>query len=953
MSLMRLHLLAAVLALATATAAQAATPTWTTLTSSGNPTLVGQAVTFTATVKVVGGGRPPTGTVVFKDTATVLGTVTLDGTGKATLTTSALALGTHAITATYSGDANFSTSTSEALSQSTPNAGACSVPSFYEGTTTFVGLPLAVGDLNQDGKLDLVVAEFTGGDVRVVLGDGAGAFLAPGVAVPLKASSYAQPFGAAAPLADFNLDGKLDVAVPTGSGVAVLLGDGNGGLSVAPGSPVSTTLHFDLSLAVADFNLDGKPDVVIAANIPSAGNRFEGRATAYLGDGTGRLTASGVELALGDSPTFAVADFNRDGKPDIAVSAGLTTPRTFNVFLGDGNAGFVSGPESSPGDAFASGPTLGDFNLDGKTDIAGYRSRNVWVLVGDGTGAFTARASAYENAILGPIVVGDFNLDGKPDMISGGGMLLGDGVLAPGTSGFNLGPWVVGGLYVLGLARDFNSDGVPDLLGLDNTTLRIRFNNCTAQGSVTVGLASTPNPSTSGQSVTFTATVSATSGSGVPAGQVQFLDGSSHVSLVNISPPVSLTNGVATFTTSTLGGGNHDISAVYTGDANFSFASSPSVRQRVLPRLIIDDRTANSASDAAMVFTVRLTADISDAVSVDYSTSDRTAKAGTDYTATSGTLTFDPGQTSKTVSVPILPGSPGASKDFFLTLTNPTNATFAKSSAIGTIIYASSGALTLSIQDPSLKEGNTGTTLLGFFVTLSKSSATAVTIDYATADGTAVAGTDYTARSGTITFLPGKTSRAILISMTGNTSANGNRTLFVNLTNVTGGAQVAKSQGTGTILDDDPPTTASTVSQLRLYSPVTFEHLYTTDTNEYAVLATRGWSQEGTAYTMFQDAGLRGTAYGIPIYRLYHAGILQHHWTTDWYETTVLAAGAWDYEGIAGYVLPTQETGTIPLYRLSLASPPLHLWTTDANEKNVLSTQRGWVYEGILGYVIP
>jgi lysozyme len=86
--------------------------------------------------------------------------------------------------------------------------------------------------------------------------------------------------------------------------------------------------------------------------------------------------------------------------------------------------------------------------------------------------------------------------------------------------------------------------------------------------------------------------------------------------------------------------------------------------------------------------------------------------------------------------------------------------------------------------------------------------------------------------------------------------------------------------------------------------------------------------------------------------RLYHPGVLQHHWTTDWYEVTVLAAGAWSYEGIPGYVIPTPVGGTIPLYRLALAQPPLHLWTTDENEKNVLSTERGWIYEGIIGNVI-
>jgi hypothetical protein len=98
-----------------AAAEAAGAPTWTTLTSSANPSLVGQAVTFTATVKVIGGGGTPTGTVTFKDGTATLGTGTLNGSGQATFTTSSLALGTHPITAVYGGDGSLAPSTSDVL----------------------------------------------------------------------------------------------------------------------------------------------------------------------------------------------------------------------------------------------------------------------------------------------------------------------------------------------------------------------------------------------------------------------------------------------------------------------------------------------------------------------------------------------------------------------------------------------------------------------------------------------------------------------------------------------------------------------------------------------------------------------------------------------------------------------------------------------------------------------
>ena len=205
---------------------------------------------------------------------------------------------------------------------------------------------------------------------------------------------------------------------------------------------------------------------------------------------------------------------------------------------------------------------------------------------------------------------------------------------------------------------------------------------------------------------------------------------------------------------------------------------------------------------------------------MDYATLDHTAKSGTDYVSTSGTLTFNPGETTRTIGVPILGQSlPGPAKDFFLTLTNPTNATLAKGAGIGTIIYSLPGSLTLYIDDPSLREGNTGTTLLGFTLSLSRAIPGSVTVNYATADGTAQAGVDYAARSGTVTFPPDTRTGSVLVPVRGNTTVGANRTLFVNLTNAStsepAGIALAKSQGTGTILDDDPPAAAASVAQYR------------------------------------------------------------------------------------------------------------------------------------------
>jgi uncharacterized delta-60 repeat protein len=466
-------------------------------------------------------------------------------------------------------------------------------------------------------------------------------------------------------------------------------------------------------------------------------------------------------------------------------------------------------------------------------------------------------------------------------------------------------------------------------------------------------MTSSPNPSSAGQTVTLTATVTPASGSGTPTGSVQFKDGG-----INFRAPVTLSGGVATLATSSLPDGSHTLTASYLGDSNFGLSTSPPHSHLQPIRISISDPTGNSAlASPTMMFNVILTATPTAPVTVDYATADRSAKAGVDYLPRSGTLTIPAGQTSaQVVSVDLIPKTvPGPGKDFFLTLSNPANAGIAKGAGIGTITYVAAGTPSVYVDDPVVVEGYSGTTLLGFTVSLSQASSSSlnpVTVDYATADGTAVAGTDYTARAGKLIFSPNQTHRWVMVSIAANATTGSNRSFVLNLSNST--VAVAKGQGTGTIVDDDPAPAAATIVQYRLYSQVTKEHLYTTDANEYAVLGTRSWDQEGTAYTMFRDGGSYGGQYAIPLYRMYHGGILQHHWTTDPNEVMVLAdGGTWNYEGITGYVLPSSGVGTTPLYRLRLNAPPLHLWTTDSNENTVLSTQRGWVFEGIVGHVIP
>jgi uncharacterized protein (TIGR03437 family) len=139
----------------------------------------------------------------------------------------------------------------------------------------------------------------------------------------------------------------------------------------------------------------------------------------------------------------------------------------------------------------------------------------------------------------------------------------------------------------------------------------------------------------------------------------------------------------------------------------------------------------------------------------------------------------------------------------------------------------------------------------------------------------------------------------------------------------------------------------------RLYSDVTKEHLYTTDANEYNVLATRNWAQEGPVGQILNGPRAIGGVNAKPFYRLYNSSSLQHLWTTDRNEYfTLREEPNWSAENFVGYIYPTQVSGTIGFYRLSYNYLPIHLWTTDYNEYQTLPS-RGWTQEGVAGYLFP
>lgn len=305
----------------------------------------------------------------------------------------------------------------------------------------------AVGDVNGDGKPDVVAVDQAGTGLFVYLGNGDGTFkpLSPDLAIQGSGvflgdftgnkrldvvvnanpnenpgfevalgngdGTFQSPIstsgGTALAVGDFNNDGNLDILAQDG----ILLGNGNGTFQ----PPIQNSLFAGLSPtagAVADLNGDGKLDVVVM------GGGFIG---VFLGNGDGTATAVLPDYllpVLDYSSVIAVADFNNDRKPDIVADAN----GVLSVLVGNGDGTFQAQPSVQTGDASGYGAIVtGDFNGDGKPDLAVVGS-NVSILLNQGTGlTFLTHSYALPTGDIGSsIATADVNGDGKLDLLVGG-----------------------------------------------------------------------------------------------------------------------------------------------------------------------------------------------------------------------------------------------------------------------------------------------------------------------------------------------------------------------------------------------------------------------------------------------------------------------------------------------------------------------------------------------------
>jgi hypothetical protein len=579
--------------------------------------------------------------------------------------------------------------------------------------------------------------------------------------------------------------------------------NGGNGFELSGGAPVDNS---GTSVGAAgDVNGDGFDDLIIGAPGADPNGDESGATYIVLGKKSGFAAtinlsalngADGFKIngvADGDRSGFSVTgagDLNGDGFDDMLIGAYRADPNGSES--GASYVVFGRGIEINVGDAVAdegdSGATALQFTVS--LSEAGTAPITVQVRTIDGT----AHAGS------------DYTPLDQPQL-----------TFAPGETSKTVTVKVIGDtLYesdeTLSIVLGVSSGGaIRD--GVGAGTVR----NTDAPPLVNIASGAALEGDSGTNSLTFTASLSAASG--LPA-SVEFLtvDGTALAGSDYIAQAAALILAPGeiskTITVEVVGDtrieGHELFSVILVG------ASGATIGNRTAVGTILNDDTTISIRDAAsivegdagttaVVFSVGLEAPSAVPVTVNFASANGTASAESDYTALApGTLTFSPGETSKTISVDVFGETTfEGDETFSVVLSGATNAATADGTATGTIRNDDVPPV-VTVSDGSIVEGDSGASSVIFQLSLSAPSGLPVSIQYATADGSALAGSDFTTpiNGAEITFVPGETSKTIAIEVSGDTTIETHEVFALLLSNPTS-ATLSATRATGTILNDD------------------------------------------------------------------------------------------------------------------------------------------------------
>jgi hypothetical protein len=587
-------------------------------------------------------------------------------------------------------------------------------------------------------------------------------------------------FNIAIKAGDFNGDGILDLATKGQGGTVTVLPGNPDGTFQPPRYSEAGTVAAEPVLVVGDFNEDGNLDLATNSNFDANNQDGFDDVAVLLGNGDGTFVPVylGTNLA---ARAVGTGDLNGDGHADLGVYS--LDDDSLRVLLGGGDGTFAAPAtfDGSYSEYFSwsapySSLTLADFNADGNLDQAYLGAQGLAVSLGNGDGSFAPPIWAPEPYQPYSLVVADFNADGRPDAAV---------TIGPGTVKvlLNDGVWPDLSLPWITINSDYLTEG----------------NSGTQAATLTVTLSAPSDQPVTVQYATADGTATAGSDYQAASGTLTFAPGET----------------VKTFSVAVLGDTLVEpdeffrVFLSFPSGANIAYgeggvtifnddvAPPPEVRIRDVSVTEGNSGTRNA------VFTLSLSNPSSQSVTVNYATADGSATAGSDYQAASGTLTIPAGQTTGTITVPVMGDRlPEPNETFVVNLSNPTSATIGDGQGVGTIV---DDEPRLSINDVTKAEGKRGkTTLFTFTVTLSAAYDQPVTVSYQTADGTATVGDgDYVARAGTLTFARGETTKTITIEVKGDSKREADETFYLDLSGLSGNALLTRKRGTGTVLNDD------------------------------------------------------------------------------------------------------------------------------------------------------